>query len=70
MVKTSAICWEHPSRVREHPNVEDFPKFGDIANFKIGDFPQIWRNDYFSILFLGGKEGSKYAVIIHGHAPV
>ena len=56
--------------VREHPNLEDFPKFGEIANFKIGEFPQIWRNGYFSFLFLGGKEGSKYAVIIHGHAPV
>ena len=59
-----------PCTVREHPNLEDFPKFGEIANFKIREFPQIWRNGYFSFLFLGGKEGSKYAVIIHGHAPV
>ena len=58
------------STVRDHPNLEDFPKFGEIANFKIGEFPQIWRNSYFSFLFVGGKEGSKYAVIIHGHTPV
>ena len=57
------------STVREHPNLEDSPKFGEIENFKIGGFPQIWGNGHFSILFLDGKEGSKYAVIIHGRAP-
>ena len=56
--------------VREHPNLEDFPKFGEIANFKIGEFPQIWRNDHFSILFLARKDLSQYALIIHGRALV
>ena len=63
------LFWTNTFTVREHSNLGDFPKFGEIANFKIGGFPQIWRNGYFLILFLGGKEGSKYAVIIHGHAP-
>ena len=54
--------------VRGHPNMEDFPKFGEIANFKIGEFPQIWGNGHFSILFLEGKEFSQYAVIIHVRA--
>ena len=64
------MCCNMHRTVREHPNLEDFPKFGEIANFKIGEFPQIWRNGYFSFLFLGGKKGSEYAVIIHGHALV
>ena len=68
--KSKGACCLGLGSVREHPNLEDFPKFGEIANFKIGEFPQIWRNDHFSILFLARKELSQYALIIHGRALV
>ena len=61
-----ANCRKSKKTVREHPNLEDSPKFGEIANFKIGGFPQIWGNGHFSILILEGKDLSQYAVIIHG----
>ena len=54
--------------VRGPPNLGHCPKFGAIANLKIGEMPQIWGNSKFSTEILRRKICSQEAVIIHGHA--